>query len=117
MNPDLSIQIAESVAERDTILVTMNEKEAKRFVAKHGGKVDTRLDWERVLHLARIESISLPIQAREESRIWLAMRGENPISMRPEQSPYVRAVLSLIFPKDLTDAYMALLDMNPRKDH
>lgn len=97
----------EAIAERDGILIAMDVEAAKAFIAKHGGRVPkSTIDWIRVLHLARLEVTSLSSNLAMESRIWLARNGAQSLTMLPPASPYVRAALNLIFPKDLTDAYV-----------
>jgi hypothetical protein len=99
--------INEAIAERDQILMVMDVEAAKVFIAKHGGFVPKgHIDWIKVLHLARFEAKSIAPELVSESHIWLARNGAQSLMTMPPSSPYVRAALDLIFPKDLTDAYV-----------
>lgn len=83
---------------------------AKAFIAKHGGHVPRRtIDWTKVLHLARVECKALPDEAIRESHIWLARNGAQSVMTLPPTSPYVRAAVDLIFPKDVTDAFLGAM--------
>lgn len=97
-----------AIAERNRILQAMDIEAAKTFIAKHGGVVTKRkIDWERVLHLARFECAKgLPEEVWRESQIYLAMHGAQSLMMLPPTSPYVDAAMNLIFPKNLTDDYI-----------
>lgn len=96
------------IAERNHILRKMDIDGAKHFIAKHGGFVPkSSIDWVRVLHLARYEVRTMPEDMHWESRIWLAQHGAVSLMMLPPRSPYLRAAMDLIFPKDMTDEYIA----------
>lgn len=104
---DASDQLTDALAERDRILVAMDVDAAKAFIAKHGGVVPRRsLDWTKVLHLARFETRTMPEDLFWESRIYLAQNGAQSIATLPPTSPYLRAALDLIFPRDLITADM-----------
>jgi hypothetical protein len=99
--------LPEALAERDQILMAMDIDAAKAFIAKHGGYVPRgKIDWTRVLHLARFEVQTMPHEAIWESRMWLAKNGAQSVGTLPETSPYLRAAIDLIFPKDIMDAYL-----------
>lgn len=99
--------IAEAIAERDQILAAMDVDAAKMFIVKHGGTVPRgTLDWIKVLHLTRYETRSLPAEMVSDSHIWLARHGAQSISTLPPTSPYVRVVMDLLFPRNLTDAVL-----------
>lgn len=99
-----------AIAERDRILTAMDVDAAQAFIAKHGGFVPKQaIDWTRVLHLARFEVTTMPTRLSQDSHIWLAKNGAQSITELSPSSPYLRAALDLIFPKDLTDAQIAEL--------
>lgn len=99
--------LQDALAERDAILTAMDIEAAKGFINRHDGFVPKgNIDWERVLHLARFEVTTLPDELLWESRIWLARHGAQSLMMLPPTSPYLRAALDLVFPKDLTDTYL-----------
>jgi len=107
----MTIQEREAfMRERDEILVAMDIERAKAFILLHGGTVPKRIpDWERVLHLARFECTNIPSELRQDSQIYLAMTGAQTIATLPQNSPYVRAALDLIFPVDVFEETMAEL--------
>lgn len=96
-----------ALAERDEILRTVNIEGAKAFIVKHGAKLPRVADWERVIHIARLEVTSLPQGLRDESLVYLARTGARSLSRGTRlspKSPYAIAAMNLIFPKTLTDA-------------
>lgn len=104
---DPATRLTEALRERDRILAAMDVEAAKTFISKHGGFISSRpLDWIKVLHLARLEVTSLPEDLIRESRIFLAQNGAQSIPTLPATSPYLRAAMDLIFPEDLTDAFI-----------
>jgi len=107
MTTETALNVA--IAERDRILTAMDVDSAKAFIAKHGGHVprQRRFDWERVLHLARFEASSMPEDVWWESRIWLARHLGKSLGGLPERGPYARATVDLLFPRDLTESYIA----------
>lgn len=103
--------LTDALAERDRILADLDVDAAKAFIVRHGGVAPKRsMDWLRVLHLARFECRSIPPELVGESRVYLARTGAQLIADLPERSPYLRAALDLVFPKDLTDAMIADLE-------
>jgi hypothetical protein len=113
--PPVNISLDAALRERDDILTRMDSEAAKAYIVTHGGKVPREnLDWEKVLHLARLEVTTLPGEVRSESRVWLARNGAQSIMTLGPDSPYVTAVLDLIFPAALTDAYIAEMEKSQR---
>lgn len=104
--------VALAIEERNQILRDMDIEAAKAFIAKHGGVVTQRkIDWVRVLHLARFECAKgLPDEGWRESQMWLAMNDARSVMMLRPTSPYVEAALNLIFPKQLTDDYIRQME-------
>lgn len=99
-------RLTEAIQERDRILVDMDVEAAKAFIAAHGGRVTKRkIDWVQVLHMVRIEVLTLPEAMRHESRVWLAQRGARSILTLPGNSPYVLMAMELAFPRDVTEAF------------
>lgn len=97
--------LSDALTERDQILTAMDVDAAKAFIANHGGFVPSGvINWVKVLHLARYEVRSLPDELVRESHIWLAVHGAQSVMTLSPTSPYCRAAMDLIFPKDLTDA-------------
>jgi hypothetical protein len=99
--------------ERDQILRRMDVDGAKQFIAKHGGFVPkSSIDWVKVLHLARYEVTTMPEDMQWSSRIWLAQHGAQSLMMLPPHSPYLRAAMDLVFPKDVIDAGITAMSAN-----
>jgi hypothetical protein len=97
----------DAIAERDRILMTLDQTAAKAFVKAHGAKLPPGpLNWERVLHLARLECVNLDPKAISDSRIWLARNGATSIATGDE-SREADVALNLIFPLDTYEAFMA----------
>lgn len=103
-------QISVAIAERNRILIDMDQDAAKAFVVEHGGKAPKRLDWEIVLHLARCDVETISDDLRQESRIFLARSGYYGITSLPQNSFYARAAMDLIFPHDLTEAFIRQME-------
>lgn len=112
MSTQIPLEVA--IAERDRILMDMDSEAAKSFIAKTGGFVpkSNKINWVRVLHLARFEVRSLPEVYVKESQMWLARNGAQSILMLPPTSPYLRAAMDLIFPKTITDAFIAHMEVS-----
>lgn len=107
MNDAPSNALIDALAERDRILTDLDIDAAKAFIANHGGFVGSdQLDWLRVLHLARLEVQTMPPDLISDSRVYLTMTGARSIGTLPEASPYLRSAIDLVFPRDLTDAYL-----------
>lgn len=90
---------AEVLDKRDDILKRMDVQGAKEFLREHGGFVaPDRMDWVRILHLARLECVVIDHEFREESHIYLARTGAQRVSMLPSGSPYLKSAMDLLFP-------------------
>jgi hypothetical protein len=108
---DLKAQIASTIAERDRILLAMDEAAARAFVAKHGGRAPQNVNWTMVLHVARFECETIRRDHGTlwwDSRIWLAKNGAVSLGTTPERRECLVA-LDLVFPKSLTERYMAAM--------
>lgn len=100
-----------ALADRDRILADLDVEAAKAFIVRHGGVAPKQpMGWLRVLHLARFECRSIPPELVGESQVYLAWTGAQAIADLPPTSPYLRAALDLLFPKDLTDALIGDLE-------
>ena len=95
-----------ALAERNRILIAMDQEAAKAFIVRHGGTAPKHLDYEIVLHLARWDVETIADDLRQSTRVFLARAGKYGIAQMHPNSPYVRAALDLIFPKTLTDQYI-----------
>lgn len=101
-----SPELAEALDERNRIVAAFDIEAAKAWVIKHGGKVHAQANWERVLHIARMEINTLPERMRSDSHIWLARNGAIGLSTAPNHRDCLQA-LDLIFPKTMTDELIA----------
>ena len=97
---DLKTRVAEANVERNAILTAMDIDAAKAWITKHGANAPKNVNWVMVLHIARLETVSLPEKLHWESRIWLARNGAVSLSTTPNKRECLVA-LNLIFPKDL----------------
>lgn len=98
-----------TIEERNRILIDMDVEKAKAFIVAHGGSAPKSVkNWERVLHLARLECVTIDQDLRTDSHIYLAQHGAQSIETLPQNSPYLRAALDLIFPVDTFNAFMAV---------
>lgn len=98
----MSDPLNDALAERNRILEALDVDAAKAFIAQHGGSVPSRkMDWLRVLHLARFEVTNLPPDLVTESQIYLARTGAQSVATLPAASPYLKAAMDLIFPSAL----------------
>jgi hypothetical protein len=107
----LTDHIAVAIAERDRILIALDVDAAKAWIVQYGGKAPKNVNWPMVLHVARFECESIRASHNRlwwESRIWLAKHGAVSIGNDPDKRACVVA-LDLIFPKALTDAFIATM--------
>ena len=77
MHKSIEAEIKSFVAERDEMLLSMDLDRLIAFHVKHNPKlpIPSRQVAELLLHKARTGAKSLPIEARLESKRWLAGRG------------------------------------------
>ena len=70
-------EIAAFVKERNEVLLSGDIDRCSAFLTKHnpGFSPSTRLVAEIMMHKARMAVLSLPIEARKESKKWLTDRG------------------------------------------
>jgi len=106
---DLILRIAKAIAERNAILMVMDVDAAQRWIVAHGASAPKNVNWEMVLHIARLETVSLPEECRWESRSWLARNGAVSLSTTPQKRECLVA-LNLIFPKDLFEEELLTLE-------
>jgi hypothetical protein len=101
--------LTEALKERDQILIDLDIDAAKAFILKHGGRITNQqesLNWLRIIHMARLECLSVPQYFRDASRMWLATRYPQRIGDLSLNSPYASVTLDLIFPRTMTDDYI-----------
>lgn len=97
----------DALAERDSILMTLDVDRAKAFITQHGGTLPGgKIDWLRVLHIARFECRSIPPEYVTDSQIYLARHGAQSIRTLAPGSTYTKAALALLFPPDTVEAQM-----------
>lgn len=99
-------ELQSALAERDRILIALDQSAAKEFIVKHGGKAPENLNYELVLHMARHEVTLMPENLHMDSKIYLARSGHYGLAMEPPKSQYARAALDLIFPRVMTDQFI-----------
>lgn len=78
MTPELEAEIKAFVKERDTMLLACDIDQMLSFHAKHNPNAPEFRDRDTVeaaIHKARTGALSLPIEARLESKRWLNQRG------------------------------------------
>jgi hypothetical protein len=74
-------QLREMLQERDAALLSLDERRLRAYFLKYNGKPapsEPEVFW-RAIHKARTACLSLPMEARIESKRWLIAHGSQPL--------------------------------------